>query len=55
MIRKTGGEIVEPTAEQHKAFVSAVSPIYKEARSQFGRDLLALVGAGDGASRASGD
>jgi tripartite ATP-independent transporter DctP family solute receptor len=42
-IKKTGGEIVELTAEQHKAFVSAVTPIYKEARSQFDRQLLALV------------
>ena len=42
-IKKSGGEIVELTADQHKAFVSAVSPIYSEARSQFGRDLLALV------------
>jgi TRAP-type transport system periplasmic protein len=42
-IRKTGGEIVELTEDQHKAFVSAVSPIYSEARSEFGRDLLALV------------
>jgi tripartite ATP-independent transporter DctP family solute receptor len=42
-IRKTGGEIIELTEDQHKAFVSAVSPIYSEARSEFGRDLLALV------------
>jgi TRAP-type C4-dicarboxylate transport system substrate-binding protein len=42
-IRKAGGEIVELTADQHKAFVSAVSPIYKEARTQFGSDLLKLV------------
>jgi tripartite ATP-independent transporter DctP family solute receptor len=42
-IKKVGGEIVELTNDQHKAFVSAVSPIYGEARSQFGRDLLALV------------
>ena len=42
-IRKSGGEIVELTADQHKAFVSAVNPIYSEARGQFGRDLLALV------------
>ena len=34
---------MELTAEQHKAFVSAVSLIYSEARSQFDRDLLALV------------
>jgi TRAP-type transport system periplasmic protein len=42
-IKKEGGEIVELTADQHKAFVSAVSPIYDEARNQFGRDVLALV------------
>jgi TRAP-type transport system periplasmic protein len=42
-IKKTGGHIVELTADQHKAFVSAVTPIYKEARSQFDRQLLALV------------
>ena len=42
-IKKVGGQIVELTNDQHKAFVSAVSPIYGEARSQFGRDLLALV------------
>ena len=42
-IKKSGGEIVELTADQHKAFVSAVTPIYKEARSQFDRSLLALV------------
>jgi tripartite ATP-independent transporter DctP family solute receptor len=42
-IKKSGGEIVELTAEQHKAFVSAVTSIYKEARSQFDRNLLALV------------
>ena len=42
-IKKTGGEIVKLTADEHKAFVSAVSPIYGEARSEFGRDLLRLV------------
>ena len=42
-IKKVGGQIVELTDDQHKAFVSAVSPIYGEARSQFGRELLALV------------
>jgi len=42
-IRKAGGEIVELTADQHKAFVSAVNPIYGEARSQFGPELLKLV------------
>ena len=33
-IRKVGGEIVELTPEQHKAFVDAVRPIYGEARSR---------------------
>jgi TRAP-type C4-dicarboxylate transport system substrate-binding protein len=42
-IRKAGGEIVELTADEHKAFVSAVSPIYGEARKQFGGELLKLV------------
>jgi len=42
-ITKAGGEIVELTMEQHKAFVAAVSPIYGEARKQFSRELLALV------------
>ena len=42
-IRKVGGEIVELTPEQHKAFVDAVRPIYGEARSQFGKELLSLV------------
>jgi TRAP-type C4-dicarboxylate transport system substrate-binding protein len=42
-ITKAGGEITVLTADQQKAFVSAVSPIYGEARSQFGRELLALV------------
>jgi TRAP-type transport system periplasmic protein len=42
-IRKEGGEIIELTPEQHKAFVAVVSPIYTEARSQYGRELLALI------------
>jgi len=42
-IRKEGGEILELTAEEHKAFVTAVTPIYGEARSQYGRELLGLV------------
>ena len=42
-IRKEGGEIIELTPEQHQAFVAAVTPIYGEARSQYGRELLALV------------
>jgi tripartite ATP-independent transporter DctP family solute receptor len=42
-IRKVGGEIVELTPEQHKAFVDAVRPIYGEARSQYGKELLSMV------------
>lgn len=42
-IRKAGGTIVELTPEEHKAFVTAVTPIYGEARAQFGPKLLALV------------
>ena len=42
-IRKGGGEIVELSADERKAFASAVTPIYGEARGQLGRELLALV------------
>jgi TRAP-type transport system periplasmic protein len=42
-IRKEGGDIIELTPEQHRAFVTAVSPIYAEARSHYSPDLLALV------------
>lgn len=42
-IRKVGGEIIELTPEQHKAFVAAVTPIYGEARAAYSRELLGLV------------
>jgi C4-dicarboxylate-binding protein DctP len=42
-IRKEGGEILELTPEQHKAFVAAVTPIYGEARGQYDRELLSLA------------
>jgi TRAP-type transport system periplasmic protein len=42
-IRKAGGEIVELNDVQHKMFVDAVTPIYGEARAQYGRELLRLV------------
>jgi len=42
-IKKEGGEILELTPDQHKAFVTAVTPIYGEARSQYSRELLTLV------------
>lgn len=43
-IRSEGGQIIEPTAQEHGAFVRAVTPIYVEARMAYPRDLLALVG-----------
>jgi tripartite ATP-independent transporter DctP family solute receptor len=43
-IEAAGGEIVEPTPDQHGAFVKAVQPLLAEARKQYGKDLLALVG-----------
>ena len=42
-IRKVGGEIVDLTPEQHQAFVDAVRPIYGEASTQYGKELLSLV------------
>jgi TRAP-type transport system periplasmic protein len=42
-IRAEGGTIVELTASEHKAFVDAVTPMYGEARGQYGRELLSLV------------
>jgi TRAP-type C4-dicarboxylate transport system substrate-binding protein len=42
-IRKEGGEILELTPDEHKAFVTAVTPIYGEARAQYSRELLSLV------------
>lgn len=42
-IRKAGGEIIELTPEQHQAFVTAVTPIYGEARNQYSSELLSLV------------
>ncbi len=42
-IHKAGGTILELTPEEHKAFVAAVTPIYGEARAQYGRELLAMV------------
>ena len=42
-IRKEGGEILDLTAEEQKAFADAVAPVYGEARRQYSRTLLALV------------
>jgi len=43
-IRKEGGEIIELTQQEHAQFVRAVNPIFGEARNQYSRDLLGLVG-----------
>jgi TRAP-type C4-dicarboxylate transport system substrate-binding protein len=43
-IRIERGEILELSAQEREAFIRAISPIYGEARSEYGRDLLGLVG-----------
>jgi TRAP-type C4-dicarboxylate transport system substrate-binding protein len=42
-IRAEGGEILDLTSHEHDAFVAAVTPIYAEARRQYGREVLALL------------
>jgi TRAP-type transport system periplasmic protein len=42
-IVEAGGAIIELTPEQHRAFVSAVKPIYAEAREQYDQELLDLI------------
>jgi TRAP-type C4-dicarboxylate transport system substrate-binding protein len=44
-IAAAGCEIAEPTAEEHSRFVSAVDPIYGEARKQYGERLFDLIAA----------
>ena len=43
-IRRERGTILELTAQEHEAFVRAVTPIYDEARREYPRELLGLVG-----------
>jgi TRAP-type transport system periplasmic protein len=43
-IRKEGGDLIELSPQEHQAFVRAVNPIYGEARAEYSRDLLSLVG-----------
>ncbi|HEY6361307.1 MAG TPA: TRAP transporter substrate-binding protein DctP [Vicinamibacterales bacterium] len=43
-IRKEGGEILELTPQEHASFVRAVNPIFGEARRDYGRELMGLVG-----------
>jgi TRAP-type transport system periplasmic protein len=49
-IEAAGGEIVEPSAAEHSAFVDAVAPMLKDARRQYGREWLDRVGSGFGAA-----
>src|SRR5215813_6422965 len=49
-IEAAGGEIVEPAAAEHSAFVDAVAPMLKDARQQYGREWLDRVGPGFGAA-----
>ena len=43
IIRDAGGEIVELTAAQRNEFVTAVAPIYADAKGHYSQELLALV------------
>jgi len=42
-IRAEGGEILDLTRDEHNQFVAAVTPIYAEARRQYGREVLSLL------------
>ena len=44
-IAAQGCEIVELSAEEHRAFAAAVAPLLAESRSTFGDKLLALAAA----------
>jgi tripartite ATP-independent transporter DctP family solute receptor len=43
-IRAAGGEILELTGAEHGKFVSAVTPLYGEARRLYSRDVLSQIG-----------
>jgi tripartite ATP-independent transporter DctP family solute receptor len=49
-IEAEGGEIVELTAAEHDAFVTAVAPLLKEAGRQYGTQWVDLAGTGRRAS-----
>lgn len=53
-IEAAGGEVIELTAAEHDAFVTAVAPMLEDARWQYGRELLALPGSGLGAAHTRG-
>ena len=43
LLDAAGGEFVELTHDQRKAFVLAVEPIYDEMQAQHEKDLLELI------------
>ena len=43
IIREAGGEIVELTPDQRRAFIEAVAPVHAEARNRYSRSLLDLA------------
>jgi len=43
-IRAASGEILELTPEEHAAFAAAVTPIYAEAKREYSREVLGLLG-----------
>ena len=43
-IKEAGGTILRITESDRQAFIDAVAPIYEEARSQYSKELLSLVG-----------
>jgi tripartite ATP-independent transporter DctP family solute receptor len=43
-IRAAGGEILDLTPQEHRAFVDAVTPLYGEARRLYKKDLLSQLG-----------
>jgi len=42
-IEDAGGEVIELTAKERAAFVTAVQPLHEEARKRFGDEVFALL------------
>ena len=45
-IKEAGCEVIALNQKEHESFVAVVKPIYGEARKQYDRNAMALVGAG---------
>jgi TRAP-type C4-dicarboxylate transport system substrate-binding protein len=43
-VEAQGCEIVELTADEHRAFVAAVQPLLDEARTTYGREMFGMMG-----------